>query len=183
MKQSDALDLVDAGTLARPGPIGRIVRVLLGAACLFALVQLVQQWSPTAMAPRSTLDERLLMTLVPVCVFNYVVNIGFGRSWAHMPLIVSVSAFLVAALVAYAASGSIDSPILGIPLNLWLGYFYSHLGLSFAVSAVLATPGCEMRSIPELFGRVRGEPAAEHRCPATFMTKIDAWEQGRRTSA
>ena len=36
-----------------------------------------------------------------------------------------------------------------------------------------------MRSIPELFGKVRGRPAAEHHCPAAFITKLDEWEQNR----
>jgi|AP45_3_1055517.scaffolds.fasta_scaffold179693_1 hypothetical protein len=33
MKQSDALELVAAGSLARPGAIGRLVRLALGALC------------------------------------------------------------------------------------------------------------------------------------------------------
>lgn len=91
-------------------------------------------------------------------------------------LVVSLSTLGLAASLAYAVSGSFDSSILGIPLNLWLAYFYGHLGLSFVVSAAIATRGCEMRSMPELFGTVRGSPADEHPCPASFITMLDSWE-------
>ena len=37
MKQSDPLQLVEQGSLDRPGPIGRVVRVALGILCSYAL--------------------------------------------------------------------------------------------------------------------------------------------------
>lgn len=69
--------------------------------------------------------------------------------------------------------------VLGVPLNRWLGYFYGHLGVSFLLAAAIGTPGCEMRSIPELIGRARGTPSHEHRCPVGFLARIDEWERGR----
>ncbi len=179
MKQPDPPELLDPGTLARPGPIGRIVRLLLGLLCLFALGETVYYWGSTTAAPFSTLDDRILLLVAPLCVFNYVVNIGFGKRWGQRPLLVSLAALAAIALGAYSLSGSLDNAILGTALNAWLSYFYGHLGLSFVFSAVIANPGCEMRAMPELLGRVRGVPAGEHHCPAAFMTKIDAWEQQR----
>lgn len=177
MKQSDSLTLVDAGTLARPGPIGRLVRMALGVFCLYALWELVLHADTTTAAPFSTLDNRLLVMLVPLCVFNYVVNIGFSKSWGRWPLFASLAVLAVSAGSALLVSGTSDSPIFGLPLNLWLAYFYSHLGISFVVSALIATPGCEMRAIPELFGRMRGKPSEEHHCPVAFITRIDEWER------
>lgn len=70
-------------------------------------------------------------------------------------------------------------PIFGIPLVLWLGYFYTHLGLSFVLAAFIGTPGCEIRSMPEFLGRISGKPSEEHYCPAGFITAIDEWELNR----
>ena len=97
----------------------------------------------------------------------------------------TTSAAIVSGLVAGAAfvtSGSLDSPILGLPLNFWLAYFYGHLGLSFVLASLIATPGCEMRSIPEIIGQARGATSEEHHCPAGFITQIDEWEHSRATS-
>lgn len=121
------------------------------------------------------------MLFAPLCVFNYVVNIGFTKSWGHRPLLVSAIVLGAIACVAFLVTGSFDNPIFGISLNLWIAYFYGHLGVSFVLAAIIATPGCEMRSIPELVGKATGRASEEHHCPAGFITQIDEWEQ-RRTS-
>lgn len=130
MSQPEGLELVPAGTLNRPGPVGRFVRFVLGALCLSVVASITVYWVSTARHPIASL-------------------------------------------------GSFDSLILGVPLNLWLGYFYGHLGVSFLLAAAIGTPGCEMRSIPELIGRARGTPSHEHRCPVGFLARIDEWERGR----
>ena len=182
MKQSDTFEFVDAGSLARPGPIGRWIRFALGALCLYALWEIVRHAGITSTQPFSTLDNRVVLLLAPLWIFNYVVNIGFARSWGHRPLIASLIFLSLSAFAGMLISGSFDSPIFGIPLNLWLAYFYSHLGASFVLAAAIATPGCEMRSIPELFGRIRGRPSKEHHCPATFINRTDAWESDRMSN-
>jgi hypothetical protein len=179
VKQSDPLELVDAGTLVRPGPIGRLVRLFLGVVCLYVVGELLYAAEWTTTQPFSSLDNRLVVVLVPLCVFDYVVNIGFAKNWGRRPLITSLIVLGAFASLAFLTTGSIDSPILGIPLNLWLGYFWGHLGISYVLSAAIATPGCEMRAISELFGRIRGQPSEEHRCPVAFITRIDEWEQRR----
>ena len=173
------LELVNPGSLVRPGPIGRLVRAALGALCLYALWQILRFAETTLAEPFSSLDNLAFLLFAPLCIINYVVNIGFSKSWGHRPLIVSLAALALAAGVAYLITGSFDSPVFGLPLTLWLGYFYAHLGLAFVLSALIATPGCEMRSIPEILGRVSGRQSEEHHCPAAFITKIDEWEQSR----
>jgi hypothetical protein len=179
MKQSDPLELVDAGSLDRPGPIGRVVRLALGVGCFYLLGELFHDAEWTTTEPFSSLDNRFLVLLAPLWVFNYVVNIGFSKSWGRRPLILSLATLTIAAGSAFIVSDTFDSPIFGLPLNLWLGYFYGHLGLSFVLSALIATPGCEMRAIPEIIGRISGHVSAEHHCPAGFITQLDAWEQRR----
>ncbi len=181
MKQSDPLELVAAGSLARPGPVGRLVRLSLGMGCLLVLGQLLSSAEWTSEHPLASLDNRIFVWIAPLLVFNYVVNIGFTRNWGQKPLIVSLIVLATSAALAFIVFGSFDHRAFGIPLNLWLGYFYTHLGVSFVLSALIATPGCEMRAIPEIIGRVRGHVSEEHHCPAGFITRIDEWEQRRQT--
>ena len=181
MKQSDPWALVSAGTLARPGPIGRLFRFVLGVLCLYVFGEVFYYWEWTTAEPFSTLDNRFLLLLAPLCVFNYVVNIGFTKSWGQRPILFSVIALVLIGCIALLISGSFDSPILGIPLNIWFTYFYGHLGLSFVLAAIIATPGFEMRAMPEFVGKATGHASAEHHCPAGFITQVDEWEQ-RRTS-
>ena len=90
-------------------------------------------------------------------------------------------------LVAGAAIGYLnDGTILGQPL--WwaslvlMTYVFAHLGVSFLLSALLATPGCEMRAIPHLIAIVRGKSADEHYCPG-FIDTVDRWERKRKLPA
>ncbi len=177
MNQSRPLELVAAGSLIRPGIIGRLVRLSLAVLCLQALWRLLNEHAALIATPVNLLPEFALLMLAPLCIFNYVVNIGFSKNWGRWPLWVSLGGIGTLATLSFAASGSLDGPLLGAPLLLWLVYFYAHLGISFLLAALIATPGCEMRSIPELFGRIIGRDAAGHHCPVAILGKIDAWEQ------
>lgn len=182
MKQSDPLQLVKAGSLIPPGPIGRTVRLALGIVCLYALYQLIIfRWNIIT-TPVTVLPNLAVMTLAALCIINYVVNIGFGKNWGRLPGYVSVATMLILAGAGWLIFGSPDHPTLGIAYWFWLAYFYTHLGISFMVSAAIATPGCEMRAIPELIGKITGKSSFEHHCPVAFITKIDEWEQRLRTS-
>jgi hypothetical protein len=109
-------------------------------------------------------------------VTPYVVNIGFTRSWKRRPQFV-VAGLAVAAVVAdIALYGTWWAPPLGIFMLGWLLYFMGHLGGSFLISSLLATPGCEMRAIPHLWTVVTGRPTKEHYCPGP-LDKLDAWER------
>ena len=68
-------------------------------------------------------------------------------------------------------------PLWGV-VTTWMIVIYGHLGISFVLATLLATPGCEMRAIPQLLGMASGKQAAEHYCPA-FIDKIDHWEHQR----
>lgn len=195
MKQSDPLQLVGPGSLVRPGPIGRIVRLAMGVACLYAMYQIVLNGWSIVMNPVSVFvrftdqgsvavqTDLVMASLVALFILNYVVNIGFGKSWGRWPSYLSIGVMLILAAAGWLFAGSPDHPTLGFALWTWLTYFYTHLGLSFVLSAVIATPGCEMRSIPELYGRLTGKASAEHVCPASFITKLDEWERTRLSRA
>lgn len=182
MKQSDPLELVEEGTLTRPGPIGRTVRLLLGLACLYALYQLFLYRQEIIQAPISVLPNLVVMVFATVLIINYVVNIGFGKSWGRWPSYLAIGSTLLLAAIAWLAFGTANHALPGTALWAWMVYFFAHLGASFVLSAILATPGCEMRAIPELIGKISGRAAAEHHCPAAFISRIDAWESKRRSA-
>lgn len=182
MKQSDPLELVEGGTLAPPGPIGRLIRLILGLACLYALYELILYRQSIIQTPVSVLPNIVIMVAATVLIINYVVNIGFGKSWGRWPSYIAIGSTLILAAIAWLAFGTPDHALPGSVLWVWMVYFFAHLGVSFVLSATLATPGCEMRAIPELIGRISGRAAAEHHCPAAFITRIDAWERKRRSA-
>lgn len=179
MKQSDSLQLVEPGTLAPPGPIGRTVRLVIGAACLYALYQLVIYRSSIIALPIAHIGNIWPLLIVPFFIINPVVNIGFGVSWGRWPSYLSVISLTLIATGSRVLTGSFDNSIFGAGLWLWLTYFYTHTGLAFTLAGIAATPGCEMRALPDLFGKLTGKPAQEHHCPA-FIGTIDNWERQRR---
>ena len=180
MKQSDPLELVEEGSLERPGQAGRIVRFALGALCLYAIYELVVYRQAIINTPVSVIPNIAFLIFVAILIINYVVNIGFGKSWGRLPSYLSIAALLILGGVSWSMFGTLDHPLLGAVLWGWLFYFYAHLGLSFVLSAIIATPGCEMRSIPQLLGQVSGRAAREHHCPASLITRVDSWERKAR---
>ncbi|MEC7188591.1 MAG: hypothetical protein VXW45_09105 [Pseudomonadota bacterium] len=175
-----SLDLVDQGSLTRPGLIGRFVRLSLGIACLYGLWELIAVAPFFIERPIELLPNLSFMILVVLCIFNYVVNIGFSKDWNRYPVFVSVLIFTVIAAASYLVSGTPSSMLLGGSMVLWMAYFYAHLGISFVLAAILATPGCEMRAIPELFGMLTNRDTKEHHCPSSIISGIDRWEASRK---
>jgi len=119
------------------------------------------------------------MILFALCVFNYVVNIGFSRDWHRYPLILCLIFLLAVATVGYSITDDAGTEVLGVTVLLWLGYFYTHLGISFLLAAASATPGCEMRAIPELIGKITHRESKQHLCPVSILSGIDQWEKRR----
>ena len=175
-----ALKLIDQGSLTRPGPIGRLLRLSLGLLCAYSLWELARIAPDFIAAPVQFLPNLLPMLLAAVYIFNYVINIGFSQDWQRYPLIISLGWFALLAVAGYAINGDVNSQLLGLSLLIWLMYFFAHLGASFLLAALLAIPGCVMRAIPNLIGRFTGTQSSEHHCPVSLIAGIDNWEKKRR---
>jgi hypothetical protein len=182
MSQADKLQLVESGTLSRLHVMGRLVRAVLGLACLYALYQIFYSRDAIIESPVSSLPSLSLLVLLGLYVFNYVINIGFGKNWGRRPILYTIVILALLAAMSWLISGTPNSAVLGVPLWIWLVYLYAHLGISFLLAALIATPGCEMRSIPDLFGRIKGKGSQEHHCPVTLIKKIDDWENRLKTT-
>lgn len=170
------MEYVEPGSLKKPGPIGRSLRLLLGLLCLFALWEISRIASLLIADPVHLLPNLSLMLLPVLCIFNYVVNIGFSGEWKHFPIIIVLVVLGLFALGGFLVTGNASTALLGVAMLSWLVYFYAHLGTSFLLAALLATPGCEMRSIPQLLGKITHRKIQQHRCPVSLISGIDDWE-------
>jgi hypothetical protein len=167
------------GSLARPRAIGRLVRLLLGLWLLWFLYSLLRFGSVlliSTTAPKHW--SWWLATLVGLWVFPDVVNIGWGKNWKHRPRVAVLGVAGLLVVVDLLAYGAWWAPPLGVFVFAWHLYWSAHLGLSFALASIIATPGCEMRALPHLWTRITGHTTHEHYCPS-FVDGLDRWERRR----
>jgi hypothetical protein len=143
------LKLEEPGSLPRPGPIGRVVRLGFGSVCLwyvYSLIQLSGNLFGSDDHIKSTVWNGVVIGLFLV---SYVVNIGFSRAWQKWPAIMSGAVFILLAGVGYLTQGRIETSLLALVIWGWEFYLFSHLGLAFLVSGIIGSAGCEMRAFHE----------------------------------
>ena len=174
------LKLDEPGSLPRPGPIGRLVRLAFGLICAWyvqGLLDVSSQLMDSSGHVRPVVWNGIVVGLFLV---SYVINIGFSRSWKKWPAIVSGALFLIVAGIGYITSASFETELLARTIWGWEVYLFTHLGLAFLISGIIATPGCEMRAFHDLYSRITGVPTKEHYCPVGPLHPIDQWETARK---
>ena len=170
------LKLDEPGLLPKPGPVGRIVRLLFGLLCLWYVNGLIMA-DGSLIAGDGHIRALLWNGVFPgLILISNVINIGFSRSWGKKPAIVSASVLAAVAMVGFLSSGNVETLLFARALWAWELYLFAHLGLSFILSAAIGTPGCEMRAIHDLYSRITGRPTKEHYCPIGPLHPIDQWE-------
>ncbi len=162
------------GTLPPPGPMGRAVRLVLG----IVILKFIGDWLFIIDSSDYTQPFILLWIAFSVVLVPYVVNIGFGINSGVKPRYVLVGIWLIAGITGLLIEETWRSELLWSVIELTQIYIYGHLCLSFLLSAILSTPGCEMRAIPHLLGRVSKKGSKEHYCPG-FLDNVDRWERNR----
>jgi hypothetical protein len=173
------LRLDEPGTLPRPGPLGRIARLAIGALCTWYVIELINV-ADSLIDTNGDIRSVIWNGIVPgLFLVSYVINIGFSRAWRKWPAFVSAGMLMVAAGFGYLTTGSADTVMLARVVWLWELYMFAHLGLAFVLSALLATPGCEMRALHDLYSRISGKPTKEHYCPVGPLNSLDRWEATR----
>lgn len=173
------LRLEEPGSLPRPGPVGRVARLLFGSLCLWYVSDLLITTKSLVLN-----DGHIVTTvwngMIPgLFLISYVINIGFSRSWGKRPAIASGAVFAAVAMASYLSSGTVESELFARVLWTWELYLFGHLGVSFVLSAVIGTPGCEMRAFHDLYSRITGKRTKEHYCPVGPLHPIDQWEARR----
>jgi hypothetical protein len=167
----------DEGTLSPPGPLGRLVRLLLG----ILILKFIIDWL-TIIDSSDFLNPFILLWIAfSIKLAPYVINIGFGINKGAKPRFILLGIWVLGGLAGYLSEGVWRSEALWAVIEITQIYIYGHLGLSFFLSAILSTPGCEMRAIPHLLGKISGQGSQEHYCPG-FLDNIDRWERSRGES-
>ena len=127
-------------------------------------------------------SEQEMLAMVPIWVTGVILSSFFQlMEFRFDPLFMMDNVFIVAAVLAVVSRawwGSWLGPPFGLFVFAVMAYTFIHLGLSFVLSAILATPGCEMRAIPHLWTLVTGRATKEHYCPG-FLDGLDKWELSR----
>lgn len=170
------LNLTDAGKLPKPGPIGRLVRLAFGALCLLYVADL---WSSRGnpITDAGHIQSSLLIGIIfGLFLVNYVVNIGFSRSWKKWPALFSALGLVGVAGISKIVYGEYESALTAYALLIWLLYIFAHLGTAFVLASLIRTAGCEMRTFHHLWSLVSGRTTKEHICPIGPLTPIDNWE-------
>ena len=173
------LRLDEPGTLPRPGPVGRLARLVFGVICAWYLIGLIDM-RDSLLDAEGHVRAFLWNGIFPgLFLVSYIVNIGFSRAWRKWPALASAGVFLLLAAYGYFSEGRLETELLARSIWFWELYLFSHLGLSFLLSALLGTPGCEMRAFHDLYSRLTGKQTKEHYCPVGPLSGIDDWESGR----
>jgi len=170
------LKLDEPGSLPRPGPIGRLVRLGFGAVCLWFVYGLLQLNANLFGADGHINTVVWNGILIGLLLVSYVINIGYSREWKKWPAFVSAGALVAIAGFGFVTTGTAESAFLARSIWTWELYVFGHLGLAFVLAAVIGTPGCEMRAFHDLYSRATGTPTKEHYCPIGPLTPIDQWE-------
>jgi hypothetical protein len=170
------------GSLEKPRRIGRLVRLIFGLLLLYIVYPLIPhfEWlieNGVPLFPINIISMGLIFWVMP-----YVVNIGWSLNIKRTPQIVVVILSLILGVLDYVSSGSFYGATLKVFTVIWFFYTAIHLGISMLLAALLATPGCEMRSIPHLWTIITGKQTKEHYCPG-FLNGLDRWERGTESAS
>ncbi len=177
---SESPEYVEEGILLQPGLFGRLVRAFGGVGCAFFLYFLILYCQDILSGIGIVNLGWLIGIVFGVYVFPDVLTLGFGKSWNRKTILFALFGIaLITASVGWVYYASPLAPPFGIFIFVWLMYTYAHLDFALLLASIIATPGCEMRSIPSLWARITGNRSKEHLCPGAF-TPIDGWEAARR---
>jgi len=170
------LRLDEPGSLPRPGPIGRFVRLAFGVMCAWYVQGLFDVSSQHLDAAGHLRPVVWGGTAAGLFLISYIIIIGYSRSWKKWPALASAALFLIIAALGFFTAGAFETHLLARTVWLWTVYLYGHLGAAFIISGLIATPGCEMRAFHDLYTRITGIPTKEHYCPIGPLHPIDQWE-------
>ena len=129
------------GAIPKPGPIGRMVRIISGCALLyFFAVTLTNFGNYIGLAvPKHPL--MWLGVALSIYFLAYVVNVGFTITWGRRLQFILVAVAMDTIVLDFSIYQSFWGPPLGLLVFALLAYVTGHLGLSFILAGILATPG------------------------------------------
>ena len=148
-------------TLPRLGPLGRIVRLLLGGYFLYEFVDILTYSTPYVEfgGPGETW---WFTSAVSLGLLSFAIGLGLGGAWALRFLLAVLALGVATAGFDLLRYGTIWGPPFGLLLYSVDLLGFGFLGVSLILAAVLAIPGCEVGAIPSLFAKLSGRGATQH---------------------
>ena len=146
---------------ARPGPVGLLIRVVLGAASVWGLVELVTNWD--IFRDQDLIESDFWFITLFTLFLPDVFNIGLRRRWGVWPLVVFLAGAVAIGSVGYLAAGELWTTALAAWVYAGDLLVFAALSVSFPVAMATRTPGCELNAVPRLVARLRGTADAERR--------------------
>ncbi len=173
---------VEQGSLEEPLIIGRLVRFALSAFMLYGVYQITIGW-PYILEGGFPVNSigLWIATAFAFWIIPPVINIGFSLNTGRLSQWIIAGVSLMLGVYHYFAEGVVMGYALGVLTVAWVYYCLVHLGFSLFLAGVLATPGCELRSIPQLWTLITGRATREHHCPG-FLDGLDRWERERQAA-
>ncbi len=129
------------GTLPKPGPIGRAVRILGGIFFLGLFILTVTSYTEIVSSDVPT-SPMLWIGVASIFLFvGYLVNVGFTLNWGLWPQAILILLAVGAVVLDLSIYGSFWAPPLGLLVFLLLAFLAGQVGLSLILAASLAVPG------------------------------------------
>jgi hypothetical protein len=147
---------------ARPGPVGLLIRSVLGAASVWGLVDLVTSWG-TFRDQDLIESDFWFITVFTLCLLPDVFNIGLRRHWGVWPLVVFLAGAAAIGSVGDLAAREFWTTALAAWVYAGDLLVFTALSVSFPVAIATRTPGCELNAVPRLVARLRGMADVETR--------------------
>lgn len=148
-------------TYPTPGPIGRTVRLILGAFFVYELVDIGSQIE-AFMRFSPPFDTWWLVAAISVWALHDAADVWLGSPWGRRLVLVVLAVAAGAALIDFLQHGTVWGPPFSLSLYALALIGFGYIGLSFIVAAILAAPGCEAGALRYLVARLSGDPAREH---------------------
>ena len=168
---------VKSPQLVRPGPVGLVIRVILGVAAIYFLVALLTKWN--GFVARDPIESGRLYTLFTIWLLPEVFALTLRRPWGLWPAVVFVAGGGVIGLAGFLTGGGVWNPVLAGWTYAGDLLFWGALAVSFPVAVFTRSPGCELGALPWLLAGRQGGAAPRPGC-AVGLDRLDAWEASRR---
>ena len=157
---------VEPGTLSRPGVVGRLVRLVMGLVCGSGAVGSIYALPSVLRVGGIPHLSLFIGPALTVWLLPPIVNLGWGVNWKNRPRMFFLILCAVGVIADFASYGVLWGPPLGVVILATTIYALGHLAVSFILASLIGTPGCEMRAIPDLYGRVTGRHGRNITAPA-----------------
>jgi hypothetical protein len=129
------------GSLPKPGRIGRTIRIVSGCVLLYFFIETITGFGNYIGLAVPKHPSMWLGVALSFYFLAYVVNVGFTITWGRRLQLILVAAAMVTVVLDLLIYRSFWGPPLGLLLFILLSYVTGHLGASFILAGILATPG------------------------------------------